>query len=97
MSAANAARSYIVAASIATVEALKDQGFARWNYPLRNLHYRLKSSLRSPFSQSSKAVSSSSAASDMGSEITNRALNKTERNLKKVMEIDCFGPSTIRF
>ncbi|KMS98370.1 hypothetical protein BVRB_4g093260 [Beta vulgaris subsp. vulgaris] len=97
MSATNACKSYIVAASIATVEALKDQGFARWNYPLRSLHRRLKTDLRSKFSQSSKAASSSSTASEVGSEITKRTINKTEMNIKKVMEIDCFGPSTIRF
>ncbi|CAO2833469.1 unnamed protein product [Amaranthus hypochondriacus] len=91
--AANACKSYIVAASMATVEALKDQGFARWNYPIRSLHHRLKSNLKSTFSQSSKAASSSS----MASEIAKTTIQSTEMNIKKVMEIDCFGPSTVRF
>ncbi|KNA24892.1 hypothetical protein SOVF_011370 [Spinacia oleracea] len=94
MSAASSCRSYIVAASIATVEALKDQGYARWNYPLRSLHHRVKTNLRSSFSK----TAASSSASEMGSEISKRAMmKKTEMKIKKVMEIDCFGPSTIRF
>ncbi|MFS8031145.1 hypothetical protein Hanom_Chr17g01542301 [Helianthus anomalus] len=29
------------------VEALKDQGFARWNYTIRTIHHHVKSNLRS--------------------------------------------------
>uniref|UniRef100_A0A803MH48 Uncharacterized protein n=1 Tax=Chenopodium quinoa TaxID=63459 RepID=A0A803MH48_CHEQI len=98
MSATSACRSYVAAASIATVEALKDQGFARWNYPLRLLHNRLKTNLLSSIPQSSKAAASSSAASEMGSKISKKEkMKQTEMKIKRVMEIDCFGPSTVRF
>ncbi|PWA49083.1 wound-responsive family protein [Artemisia annua] len=40
-------RSLIVAGTVGLVEALKDQGFARWNYTIRTIHHHTKANLRS--------------------------------------------------
>ena len=38
---------WMVATSIAVVEALKDQGVCKWNYPLRSLHQHAKNIIKS--------------------------------------------------
>ncbi|GJZ10113.1 putative reverse transcriptase domain-containing protein [Tanacetum coccineum] len=35
-------KSLIVAGTVGLVEALKDQGFARWNYTIRTIHHHSK-------------------------------------------------------
>ncbi|GAB4846298.1 hypothetical protein Ancab_025301 [Ancistrocladus abbreviatus] len=87
------ARSYIVSASMGAVEALKDHGFARWNYTLRSIHQHLKNSVRSATQTTAKA-SSLSASEMMKREARAK---RAEDSIRKVMELNCFGPSTIRF
>ncbi|EHA8588863.1 hypothetical protein COCNU_scaffold006919G000040 [Cocos nucifera] len=72
--------SLIVAASMGAVEALKDQaGLCRWNYALRSLHQRAKSS-----------VGSLSQATRMATSIERRMrrverAKRTEQTLDKIM------------
>ncbi|KAK7244413.1 hypothetical protein RIF29_39234 [Crotalaria pallida] len=84
-------RAWIVASSIGAVEALKDQlGVCRWNYALKSLQQHAKNNIRS-YNQARKLSSASSAA------VSNKIKRTKEESMKKVMELDCWGPSTTRF
>ncbi|CAM8989740.1 unnamed protein product [Rhodiola kirilowii] len=81
-------KAWIVAATVGAVEAMKDQGFARWNYTIRSLHQHAKNNLRS-YAQA-KNISSSSP-------VPNRATQETaaqEESLRKVMYLSCWGPNS---
>ncbi|XP_070037482.1 uncharacterized protein [Nicotiana tomentosiformis] len=80
-------KAWIVAASVGAVEALKDQGFCRWNYPLRSFAQHAKNNMRS-YSQAKKLSTSSSsliARSDKA--------KQSEESLRKVMYLSCWGPN----
>ena len=97
MSGSSVARSYFVAASMGTVEALKDLGFARWNHTIRSLNQQIKSNLRRQSQGgASKAAASSSSSSSMRDQVGRISRSKEEK-VRRVMEIDCWGPSTLRF
>ncbi|KAL5793897.1 hypothetical protein ACOSP7_002491 [Xanthoceras sorbifolium] len=83
-------RSWMAAASIAAVEALKDQGFCRWNYTIRSLHQHVKNNLRS-ISQAKKRSSSSSSSSVVSSNKVKEA-EEARESLRKVMYLSCWGP-----
>ncbi|VFQ58637.1 unnamed protein product [Cuscuta campestris] len=89
---------WLVAASIAAVEALKDQGIARWNYPIRTLHQHAKSKVTS-YCQTKRCSSSLPPSSVVSGKVIREAnkVSKTERNMNRVVEMNCFGPSTVRF
>ncbi|TXG67158.1 hypothetical protein EZV62_008433 [Acer yangbiense] len=91
-------KAWIVAASIGAVEALKDQGICRWNYTMRSLHQHAKNNLRS-VSQAKNVSSASSSSSRKGFEenIGCDKRKKTEDSIKKVMDLSCWGPTTVRF
>ncbi|KAB2095868.1 hypothetical protein ERO13_A01G069300v2 [Gossypium hirsutum] len=81
-------RAWIVAARIGAVEALKDQGICRWNYTIRSLHQHARTNIRS-FARHSNILSSPASY-----KLVN---NKSEENMRKVMDLSCFGPNTTRF
>ncbi|KAJ0635494.1 hypothetical protein HanOQP8_Chr17g0651441 [Helianthus annuus] len=74
-------RAWLVAGTVGLVEALKDQGFARWNYTIRAIHYHAKSNLRS-VTQTKKFSSPATMASSKG-------IEQAEESLRKVMYLSC--------
>ncbi|XP_021726008.1 uncharacterized protein LOC110693187 [Chenopodium quinoa] len=86
----SAGMKWAVAASIAAVEALKDQGIARWNYPIRCVHQHLKSNIRS-YSQAKKLSSNSSAM--VSKKMKDEKLKQSEESLRTVMYLSCWGPN----
>ncbi|XP_068310069.1 uncharacterized protein [Pyrus communis] len=84
-----ACRAWVVAASIGAVEALKDQGVCRWNGVLRSAHQHAKYNIRS-YSQAKNLSDSSSSAISMSMQ------RSQEEKVKKVMELVCWGPNTVR-
>ena len=86
----NSKRAWIVASSIGAVEALKDQlGVCRWNYVLRSFQQHAKNNIRS-YTQAKKLSSASSA-------VANQLQRTKEDEMSKLMDLDCWGPSTTRF
>ncbi|OVA07989.1 Protein of unknown function wound-induced [Macleaya cordata] len=82
---------WIVAASVGAVEALKDQGFCRWNYALRSLHQHAKNNVRS-FSPGQKILSSSSSAV-ISKKMASEKMKQSEASLRNVMYLNCWGPN----
>ncbi|KAM0059088.1 hypothetical protein Hdeb2414_s0005g00177611 [Helianthus debilis subsp. tardiflorus] len=78
-------RAWMVAGTVGLVEALKDQGFARWNYTIRTIHHHAKSNLRS-VTQTKKLSSPAAMASS-------KAIDQSEESLRKVMYLSCWGPN----
>ncbi|KAL8505985.1 hypothetical protein ACS0TY_017006 [Phlomoides rotata] len=89
--------SLVVAASIGTVEAMKDQlGVCRWNHAFRSIKQRAKSGVQSQILPPPNSSSSSSSGSSEKMMLTDK-IEKREKGWKKVMDVSCFGPSTVRF
>ncbi|KAA0046885.1 hypothetical protein IC582_014393 [Cucumis melo] len=90
MSRSAVCRAWFVAASIGAVEALKDQGVCRWNNVIKSLQQHGKTKVRSYYQAKKLSASSSSAIAYQ--------INKSrEDKMRKVMDLSCLGPSTIRF
>lgn len=85
----SASRAWLVATSIGAVEALKDQGFCRWNYAMRLLHHHAKANLRS-YAQANKLSSSS-----IFTKREHQKLKESEESLRKVMYLSCWGPNQL--
>ncbi|XP_030459522.1 uncharacterized protein LOC115679941 [Syzygium oleosum] len=89
-------RAWVIAASVATVEALKDQGFCRWNYTLRSIHQRAKNQARSSFSQansSKKRSPQSPAAAAVSRRLAGEAeVRQSEESMRKVLYLSSWGP-----
>lgn len=89
MSSASRAWSVGVAASVGTVEALKDQGICRWNHVLRSAQQHVKSRVGS-LSQTNKLSSSAMASS---SRLKDQKAKQSEESLRTVMYLSCWGPN----
>ncbi|XP_076910479.1 uncharacterized protein LOC143568133 [Bidens hawaiensis] len=78
-------KAWVVAGTVGLVEALKDQGFARWNYTIRTIHHHAKANLRS--------ISQPKKLSTMGSKRSIEEAKQSEESLRKVMYLSCWGPN----
>lgn len=85
-------RAWMVAASVGAVEALKDQGFCRWNYTIRSVNQYAKNNLGS-LSQAKTKLSSQSAAMVSKSISEAEKLKASEESLRNVMYLSCWGPN----
>ncbi|CAL9043264.1 unnamed protein product [Musa banksii] len=84
--------SLIIAASMAAVEALKDQaGLCRWNYMVGSLHQRAKRSMAT-LSQAKRMSWSSVDQWRKGGEGAVERAKRTETSLSKLIYWDCWGP-----
>ncbi|KAK9674022.1 hypothetical protein RND81_12G205700 [Saponaria officinalis] len=88
------ARTWVVAGSIATVEALKDRGL---NYPFRCLVQHVNSSIRSNYSQannnSSRVLSSNSSGVLLNKLSREEVLEKSEESMMSVIYLNSWGPN----
>nr|DAD23913.1 TPA_asm: hypothetical protein HUJ06_025376 [Nelumbo nucifera] len=85
-------RAWVAAASIAAVEALKDQGICRWNYTLRSLYQHAKNNL-GLFSQAKRSISSSLVMAYNKTLRDEQQMKQSEESLRKVMYLSCWGPN----
>lgn len=92
-----------MAASIGAVEALKDQlGVCRWNYVFRSIEQRAKTRVQSYYQAhviSPPPAGSGSSAGRM-MRMMGAERERSERReicVKKVMDLSCWGPTTVRF
>ncbi|XP_030459520.1 uncharacterized protein LOC115679938 [Syzygium oleosum] len=90
-------RAWVVAASVAAVEALKDQGFCRWNYTLRSIHQRAKNRAVSSFSEASsskkRSPQSSTAAAASRRLAGDAEARRSEESMRKVLYLSSWGPN----
>ncbi|WMV59706.1 hypothetical protein MTR67_053091 [Solanum verrucosum] len=77
-------RAWIVASSIGAIEALKDEGFARWNYTMRLLQQHAKTNYLTRQSLSGKSSTII---------VSNKKLKQSEESLRNVMYLSCWGPN----
>ncbi|KAG2608041.1 uncharacterized protein LOC120668506 [Panicum virgatum] len=95
------ASSFVVAASMSAVEALKDQaGLCRWDYAIRSLYNRAAAAKVTgravPVSLSSSSSSSSQAAGCSGAAAVRagaRTRRTEEEKLHKAYHLVCWGPN----
>ncbi|CAN0914808.1 hypothetical protein LINGRAHAP2_LOCUS28767 [Linum grandiflorum] len=83
-----------LSSSIGAVEALKDQGFCRWNHAIRSIHQQARSKIRSSsVSQQGKSRQISSSPSSAASKkVAVEKVMTAEESLKTVMYLSCWGP-----
>ncbi|CAN1220514.1 hypothetical protein LINPERPRIM_LOCUS1922 [Linum perenne] len=77
------------AATVGAVEALKDQGFCRWNYAIRSIQQHYKNTIRS----SSRSVRKLPATADFqGLGRVGMKGSETEDGVRTVLFLSCWGP-----
>ncbi|KAL8502284.1 hypothetical protein ACS0TY_021424 [Phlomoides rotata] len=99
MSATKCCKAWVVATSMGAVEALKDQGFCRWNHAFRSIHHNAKNGLMiGSLSQAKSKLSLSSSLRDDQSASaiapsSNGRLQESEESFRKVMFLSSWAPN----
>lgn len=89
MSSSRRALSWIVASSIGAVEALKDEGFARWNFTMRLLQQHAKANYNCLTKQKLYGKSSTIHVSNkMIMNMKDKKLKQSEESLRNVDDGD---------
>lgn len=84
---------WIAATSVGVVEALKDQGFGRWNNAVRSMHKHAKNHIRSA-PQAKKLSKPSSSEPSNKARDNDEDKNKSEESLRTVMFLSTWGPNS---
>lgn len=82
---------WIVAASIATVETMTDQGICRWNHAIESLQNDALQNFRIFAKPQNFSFTSSSSNYSLSN------INISEKSIDKIMHLGCLGPNTVRF
>ncbi|KAL9677711.1 hypothetical protein QQ045_005946 [Rhodiola kirilowii] len=90
-------KAWVAATSIGAVEALKDQlGICRWNYTFRSIHHNLKNNVVRSFSQAKQPTNCNSKM-NQDQTLLSSVNKRPEQSFDKVMDMSCWGPTTVRF
>ncbi|KAI4322613.1 hypothetical protein L6164_022290 [Bauhinia variegata] len=82
---------WVAATSVGLMEALKDQGYGRWNNTIRSMQQHAKKYVRSA-TQAKKVVPPPSSA--IPDSMKDEEMQKSsEESLRTVMYLSCWGPN----
>ncbi|CAN0896907.1 hypothetical protein LINGRAHAP2_LOCUS18789 [Linum grandiflorum] len=81
-------RAWTAAVAVGAVEALKDQGFCRWNHAIRSIHQLSKNKIRSS-SEAADLRPITGAA--IGSDRVDDGVRQSDESLRRVMYLNCWG------
>lgn len=87
--------SWIAAASVGAVEALKDQGICKWNHGLRSLQQHAKNNVAKSHSHdhAKRPVGSRPSSASVSKIIRDEKMKQSEDSLRTVMYLSCWGPN----
>lgn len=77
----------VVATSVGVVEAMKDQGYCRWNNAIRSIHEHAKHHVKSASEAKKQSRPPSSVSRD-------EQMKKSEESLRTVMFLSTWGPNS---
>lgn len=82
----------VVATTVGVVEALKDQGYCRWNNTMRSIAQHANNKMRS--TAQAKKLSSNSSSSAISKKLRDEKMKKEEESLRMVVYLSLWGPNS---
>ncbi|CAN0896906.1 hypothetical protein LINGRAHAP2_LOCUS18789 [Linum grandiflorum] len=83
-------RAWTAAVAVGAVEALKDQGFCRWNHAIRSIHQLSKNKIRSS-SSAARQLRRPITGAAIGSDRVDDGVRQSDESLRRVMYLNCWG------